>query len=256
MKAPRSLGGTQHDAVPADAVAATQALAASFSRRALLRTAAVGVTAGAIAVPAFLDAAPVYAEATSSSFLTTVLDILATGEALFTTLYRLGAEHHDRLGIEGYNLNALLAIRTEEQIHYNFAVAQGGKPVTTHFSMPLGQETFEDRGAFLSTFELAENLTNGALLALIHDLAVRGLVRLTQIAGQLMQVEGGHRVVSRFMRGEEPADNWAFGPVTLAHFTDVPAAVAKAGFLSPRAGNDFVFVPVSDEFPGVIHTTP
>lgn len=255
MKRTLSPGGKRHGGPPAEAVAATQALAASFSRRSLLRTAAVGV-AGAVAVPAFLDATPVYAEATSSSYLTTVFDILATGEALFTTLYRLGAQHHDRLGIEGYNLNALLAIRTEEQIHYNFAVAHGGTPATTHFSMPLGQETFEDRGAFLATFELAENLTNGALLALIHDLAARGLVRLTQIAGQLMQVEGGHRVVSRFMRGEEPADNWAFGPVVLEHFTDVPAAVAKAGFLSPRPGNDFVFVRVSDEFPGVIHTTP
>ncbi|MFI5272353.1 MAG: ferritin-like domain-containing protein [Ktedonobacterales bacterium] len=229
---------------------------ASFSRRSLLRVAAVGATAGALAVPGLLDAAPVYAEATSSSYLTTVFDILATGEALFTTLYRLGAANHAKLGINGYALNALLAIRTEEQIHFNFVVANGGTPLTTHFSFPMGSETFTDRGAFLATFELAEELTNSALLALIQDLAARGLVRLTQIAGQLMSVEGGHRVVSRVIRGEEPADNWAFGPALLQHFTDVPAAVTKAGFLSPRPGNDFAFVRVSDEFPGVINTTP
>ena len=83
-----------------------------------------------------------------------------------------------------------------------------------------------------------------------------GRPRLAQIGGQLMQVEGGHRVVGRVILDAEPWDNWAFGPVVLESFLQVPAAVKAAGFLSPRPGNDFAFHPVSASFPGVIHTKP
>ena len=83
-----------------------------------------------------------------------------------------------------------------------------------------------------------------------------GLPRLAQIGGQLMQVEGGHRVVGRVIMHADPWDNWAFGPVSLENFLLVPSVVAAAGFLSPRPGNDFAFHPVSASFPGVIHRQP
>jgi hypothetical protein len=69
-------------------------------------------------------------------------------------------------------------------------------------------------------------------------------------------VEGGHRVMGRVIIGEDPFPNWGFAPVVLDHFTDVPAAVKKAGFLSPGPGNTFDFHAVSPSFPGVINTTP
>lgn len=184
------------------------------------------------------------------------INILATGEALFVTFYNQAVIHKEQLGFHGAALNALEAIRAEEEIHREFAVANGGKAATTHFSFPHGAQTFQSRRLFLETQQLAEELTNGALLAWIKDTASMGLPRLAQIGGQLMQVEGGHRVVGRVLQGAEPWDNWAFGPVTVAHFLDVPAAVTKAGFLSPRPGNDFEFHPVSPHFPGVIHTAP
>jgi hypothetical protein len=165
--------------------------------------------------------------------------------------------NNEILGLHGEALNAIEAILTEEQIHYNFAVANGGKPATTHFSFPHGKETFEDRGTFLATQQLSEELTNGALLAWIKDWATMGNPHLAQIGGQLMQVEGGHRVVGRVLLGAEPWDDWAFGPVAkLNSFLDVPTAVAKAGFLNPQPGNDFTFHPVSATFPGVINTSP
>jgi len=135
-------------------------------------------------------------------------------------------------------------------------MSQGGAPVTTHFSMPHGQETFEDRSLFLQTQQLSEELPNGALHAWIKDTAPLGLPRLAELGGQLMQVEGGHRVVGRVIMGADPWDNWGFGPVALDHFTDVPAAVMAAGFLTPKPGNDFEFQPVSPSFPGVINTSP
>ena len=127
----------------------------------------------------------------------------------------------------------------------------------THFSFPHGNETFEERGAFLATQQLGEELTNGALLAWIKDWATMGNPRLAQIGGQLMQVEGGHRVVGRVLLDFARWDNWGFGPVApINSFLDVPSVVKAHGFLSPRPGNDFVFERVSETFPGVINTMP
>ncbi len=247
--------------LPGEALSATAALLDSFSarrsRRWLLRGAVAGTAATALTGATALSALAVHAEATSGGDeLTEFFSILATGEALFVTFYNQAVIHHEQLGFQGAELNALEAIRAEEEIHRRFAIAQGGVPATSHFSFPHGPQTFEDRSLFLETQQLSEELTNGALLAWIKDMASMGRPRLAQIGGQLMQVEGGHRVVGRVLQGAEPFDNWGFGPVTLEHFSQVPAVVKEAGFLSPRPGNDFEFHPVSPAFPGVIHTTP
>ncbi|HEY7780893.1 MAG TPA: hypothetical protein VIC85_11840 [Ktedonobacterales bacterium] len=247
--------------VPAPALAATNSLMASFarpwSRRWLLRGAVAGATGAALTSAGALGALAVHAEALEGGdTLKTFFSIIATGEELFVTLYRLGVANAERLGFNFAQKDALAAIAVEEQIHRDFAVANGGTPVTNNFSFPHGAETFTNREFFLATQQLAEELTNGALLAFIKDTASMGLPRIAQIGGQLMQVEGGHRVVGRVILGANPWDNWAFGPVALEHFTDVPAAVTAAGFLSPREGNNFPFVPVSLEFPGVINRHP
>jgi hypothetical protein len=249
------------EAVPGAALMATDSLLASFagarSRRWLLRSAAAGATALAITGASAASSLAVHAESLSGgATLQEFFSIIATGEDLFVTFYSEAIEHHNDLGLSGHALNALRAIAVEEQIHGNFAKANGGTPATNHFSMPHGHDTFEDRETFLATQQLAEELTNGALLAFIKDVAAMGMSRLAQIGGQLMQVEGGHRVVGRVIMGANPWDNWAFGPVVLDHFTDVPAAVTAAGFLSPTPGNDFEYHAIDDTFPGLIHTQP
>lgn len=251
---------TDPTTTPDDAITATTKLLGSLpdalSRRRLLHAAAgVAGVAGAAAT-GFLNPLAVHAEAASGSSLKEYFSILATGEALFVTMYSHAVANHARLEIEGAALNALRAILAEEQIHYNFARAHGGVPATTHFSFPHGAATFTNRYLFLQTQQLGEDLTNGALLAWIKDMASMGLPRLAQIGGQLMQVEGGHRVVGRVIMNAEPWDNWAFGPVALSSFLQVPAVVKANGFLSPRPGNDFAYEAVSASFPGVIHTAP
>jgi len=247
--------------VPGASLAATNNLITSFSRplprRWLLRGAVAGAAGAALTSAGALSALAVHAEnRVGGSTLTEFFSILATGEALFVTFYSHAIANHHRLGLSGSALNALEAIRAEEQLHFDFAVSQGGAAVTTHFSMPQGQDTFKDRSLFLQTQQLIEDLTNGALLAWIKDTASMGLPRLAELGGQLMQVEGGHRVVGRVIMGADPWDNWGFGPVAVDHFTDVPAAVTAAGFLTPKSGNDFEFHPVSPSFPGVINTSP
>ncbi len=227
----------------------------SFRRRHFLEAAGTVLAGGTAAT--LLDAqAAVAATSDAGAKLKEYFSILATGEALFVTFYSNAVANHQALGLAGAELNAVKAILVEEQIHYDFAVANGGTPATTRFSFPDGAKTFERRALFLRTQQLSEELTNGALLAWIKDMASMGQPRLAQIGGQLMQVEGGHRVVGRVILNAEPWDDWAFGPVALDSFLQVPDAVKAHGFLSPRPGNDFAFHPASTNFPGVTNRRP
>jgi hypothetical protein len=220
------------------------------------RRQAMGAGVGAAAAAATLLQVST-AQATGRG-LADYFDILATGEALFVTFYENAVTHHSDLGLHGSVLDSIAAILVEEQIHLNFAMQNGGRPATTHFSFPKGQDTFRRADIFWQTQQLAEELTNGALLAWINDMARMHQPRLAQVGGQLMQVEGGHRVVGRAAVDAHPWDNWAFGPVAaeLNSFLDVPNVVTKHGFLSPKPGNDFTFHAVTSNYPGVINTSP
>lgn len=255
--------------VPNEALIATSDLMNSQlphkSRRSLLQgamkgaasLAVAGSTVGALTIADVLHSSAVYAEVTSGgATLKEFFNILVTGEELFATFYRLGIANHSTLGISGAQLIALEAILAEEELHVRFAKAHGGVPATNNFSFPHGADTFNDRSLFLQTQQLVEDLTNGALLAWVKDLATMEMPRLAQIGGQLLQVEGGHRLFGRVLLEANPFPNWAFGPVTVDHFTLVPAVVTEAGFLSPKPGNDFPYVPTPPSFPGVINTQP
>jgi len=242
--------------VPARKAGAAQMPAppARHSRLAILKGASAGVAAASLIGLSSMSA---YAQSMSNDeFLKAVFNILATGEKLNVVFYQLGVANHDRLGFHGDQLLSLKAILIEEQIHNNAAEAHGGVAATTHFSFPLGAATFTDRVNFLTTMKQIEETTNSALLALIHDCAERGLTQYARLAGQLLAVEGGHRVVGRMLLGMHPVEDWAFGPALLARFLDVPDAVTKAGFLSPVAGNDYPYQPMSASLPGVSYTAP
>lgn len=230
------------------------------SRRALLKSAMFGATA-ALAGAAALKTPIARADTTSTTaadttFLQDVFTILSTGEKLNVVFYSMGVANQAQLGFTDNEVASLQAILIEEQLHTHYAELNGGVAVTTHFSFPLGAMTFTDRASFLTTMQGIEDVTNGALLALIKDFADRGMGRNAQFGGQLMQVEGGHRAVNRALRGAYPLEDWAFGPITIAHFTDVPDVVAKAGFLSPVPGNDYEYQPIEANFSTVTSLAP
>src|SRR5881227_3599091 len=110
--------------VPSELLTATNDLTASFSvpmsRRRLLgaATVAAGTVVTGVAAATLLHTRAVHAEvASGGSILKEYFSILATGEALFVTFYSHGVANAERLGLRGDALNALKAIRTEEQIH-------------------------------------------------------------------------------------------------------------------------------------------
>ncbi len=203
-------------------------------------------------------AALVDAQEAHALTLTDYFNILATGEALFVTFYENALQNQAALALHGQVYDALWAILTEEQIHYDYARSRGGTAATLLFSMPHGKDTFTRPDFFWQTQQLAEELTNAALLAWIGDMAAAGHWRLAQVGGELMQVEGGHRAVGRAATHARPWENWAFGlrNPNVKSFTDVPAAVKAAGFLSPTAGNQFSFTPLGNFHSGVVNTNP
>jgi hypothetical protein len=76
-----------------------------------------------------------------------------------------------------------------------------------HAEVASGGSILKEYFSILATQQLGEELTNGALLAWIKDMAMMNRTRLAEIGGQLMQVEGGHRVVGRVIQNATPWDN-------------------------------------------------
>jgi hypothetical protein len=248
---------------------ATTKLFESFSRprsrRATLKGAiagAVGATGLAVGVGTLLTPThSVHAQAFAGSSCTTdsiatILSIAATAERLAVTFYTNGVKHADDLGLSGTRLEVIKAALIEEQIHELFFVANGGTPLTSTFSFPHGDDTFEDLDVFIATQQQLEGVFDSAFLAAIHEFAAMGQPVLARIAGQIATIESEHRALGRFIGGLVPADNWAFAPVLIPSVGAAPAIVKEAGYLSPRPGNSYTYHQVSTDDEGVIYREP
>lgn len=247
----------RHDVTPEQAEA-TDALLASLAaprpRRGLLKAAALGAGALAVGGGTLLGTLPALAAPATSAG--DILNIAATAERLAVTFYSHGIARAHRLGISGDNLDYLKAAVTEEQIHQNFLVANGAKPLTSEFSFPHGDDTFEHKSLFISTLEQLEVDFIAAYLAAVKEFAQQGQPRLAQIAAQIMGVEAEHRTLGRDIGGLDPANNFGFEPALLGSVSAAVTALSKQGYLNPRRGNRYEYHPVSTSFPGLIYTHP
>src|SRR5579859_7381962 len=145
------------------------------SRRALMKGAAAGAGAAALgAGTLFLPKSVVRASGGEGAEDTVVqiLSIAATAEELAVTFYSHGIANASRLGISGANLAYLQAAVIEEQIHRDFEVAAGGKPLTNTFSFPHGGDTFEHLDVFIATLEELEEAFIAAYLAAVKEFAL------------------------------------------------------------------------------------
>lgn len=196
---------------------------------------------------------------TSGSAQDTIVSILTvarTAEQLAVTFYSNGIANADKLGISGDNLAYLKAALVEEQIHQQFFAANGGQSLADTFSFPQGPDTFNDLKTFIATQQQLEGVFDSAFLAAIMEFAQLGRPDLAQIAGQVACIEAEHRALGRAIGGLSPADNWAFTPVLVASVGDAPALVQKAGYLSPKTGNSYMYSQVSTSGAGVEQTKP
>ena len=247
--------------VPGTILTATDDLLTSFaqrrSRRALLKTAAIGATGAALASATALTALPVHAESVrASDSFQTIANIAATAEALAVTFYTNGIAHNNRLKIPANNLVYLKAAVVEEQIHYNFLVSLGANPLATTFSFPCGMDTFEHLNTFIATLQQLEEAFIAAYLAAVGEFASMGSPSTAQIAAQIACVEGEHRVLGRDILGASPANNVAFEPILLKTVGQAPGVLASEGYLSPKGQNSFAYHAAASTFPGLIDRAP
>ena len=244
---------------------ATSNLMHSFSarrsRRSLLKGAAIGATgvaaagAGALLLPKRAAHASGGAEGAEDT-IPQILSIAATAEELAVTFYSHGIANASKLGISGPNLAYLEAAVIEEQIHRDFEVAAGGKPLTNTFSFPHGNATFEHLGLFITTLEQLEEAFIAAYLAAVKEFALLNQPGLAQLAAQICGIENEHRALGRDIGSLIPADNWAFSPALVESVGDAVDVLAAEGFLSPKTGNSFTYHAVSTAGHGVINRKP
>lgn len=237
---------------------ATEALVESFaarrSRRTLLKGAAV--TTLMAAGTTMLSIPAVGAAAGNQQAIIDILTVARTAEQLAVTFYSNGVANAKKLKIRKEQLENLKAALIEEQIHQLFFTANGGQSLADTFSFPKGAQTFEDLQTFIATQQQLEGVFDSAFLAAVKEFSIIGEHRLAQIAAQVACIESEHRALGRDIAGLVPADNWAYAPVLIAKVADAPAAVAAAGYLSPKPGNSYKYQQVGIDDGRIIYRTP
>ena len=234
------------------------------SRRSLIKGAAVGAAGIAVAGAAGAFLLPkghgVHASGGGEGpedSIVSILSIAATAEELAIAFYTNGIANAHALGIKGANLDYLIAAVIEEQIHRDFLVAAGGKPLTDDFSFPHMAETFEDLGIFINTLQTLEEAFIAAYLAAVSEFSQYSQPRLAQIAAQIMGVEAEHRALGRSISPNLPfANNFAFEPALVESVGDAAQYLADKGFLSPKDGNTYQYKRVSTDNSNIVYLTP
>ncbi len=185
-----------------------------------------------------------------------ILNIAVTAEMLGVTFYKRTLMNADALDLGPNARRDIQAALIEEQLHQNFLMQQGAKPLTSMFSFPFGNRTFADFGAFFQTQQLLESTFIAAYLAATKEFAMMGRGDLAQIASQIGGVEAEHRVIGRVIAAKAPANNLGFEQVTLKKVADAPAVLKKAGFLTPVKTNSWGYTAQQAAMDGVVGTTP
>ena len=171
------------------------------------------------------------------------MSIASTAEQLAVTFYSNGINNAATLGIAGQDLDDLKAAVIEEQIHHDFFVANGCKPLTGSFSFP-NPKTFTDLQTFIGTQQTLEGAFDSAFIAASFEFAQMNMPDLARIAIMVAMIESEHRALGRRIAHLDPAPNWAFAPQLVPTVGAAPGVLAAAGFLSPVAGNTYNYAPV------------
>jgi hypothetical protein len=222
-------------------------ISAGSSRRGFLKVIAI---AGATIAGAELLGKPAFAQSTSTTAADTAQDILniaATAEQLAVVIYSNAIAAAAALKITGDDLNYLQAALVEEQIHENFLLANGAKPLTSTFSFPNGATTFTDIGTLVATLEALETAFVSAYNAAVYEFAQMGQHALARVAGMIGSVEAQHYALTRVI-GEDfsiansrPANNWAFAPQAVTSVGNAATVLTTSKFLSPATGNSYAY---------------
>jgi hypothetical protein len=218
---------------------------AGSSRRGFLKVIAL---AGASIAGAEMFGKAAFAQSATTTAADTAQDILniaATAEALAVAFYSSAIAAGPALKISDDDLNYLQAALVQEQIHENFLVANGAKPLTTTFSFPNGATTFSDIGTLVSTLEALETAFVSAYNAAVYEFAQMGQHDLARVAGMIGSVEAQHFALIRDIGGDfdiansSPPNNWGFAPQVVSSVGNAATVLTTSKFLSPATGNSY-----------------
>jgi hypothetical protein len=180
-----------------------------------------------------------YYHGNSPDSIQTILNVAVTAETLATVFYTHVLQHAGNLGFSEAAHADLVAAQQEEEIHRQFLLNQGAKPLTTTFSFPHGLNTFTNFDLFIRTQQWLESLFVAAYILAGKEFAMLGRPDLVQVAAQIGGVEAEHRAIGRAIGGLRPANNLAFESVFLNKVSDAATLLQRNGFLSPTHTNTF-----------------
>ncbi len=207
-----------------------------FTRRTLLRRAAVTAAVATAAAPAEALAK------SSSGDINQIINTAITAEALAVTYLTGLIEHASKTGVSKF-AHVLKAANAAEYDHYKALKSLGAKPITTKFWAP---DAFFKPGEPFKVLEIAETLFVDAYLIATTTFAQAGKPSLARYAGEIGGVEAQHLALVRFAQKQLPDDR-AFQAYTIPSISGVVAALEKAGvgFGKPGAkpGKFYTFSP-------------
>jgi hypothetical protein len=138
--------------------------------------------------------------------LQTVLNLAATAETLATTHYYM-ALTTGVIAFSDFEKKYLRASLESEQIHLDYLLANGAKPLTNEFYFPDG--VFENKATLAAVTEVAENAFIGAYLAATRIFAAANQPLLAMVAAQVAGVEAQHLAFMRSLGDQTPPNNIA-----------------------------------------------
>ncbi len=169
------------------------------------------------------EAVPLAVAATCQESLADILGIAAAAEAVGITFYYRGIEggfFHDLSVARQWYLQAAL---DEERNHLAYLTAQGAAAPPTRLYYPAN--AFDDLPTFLGILDTLENAFIAAYLAAMQQFARLGLPLLAQTAGQILGVEAEHRILGRFIGGQQPPNNLCLVKASFSCVADAAAAL-------------------------------
>jgi len=167
-----------------------------ISRRNLLKV-GVGTTAAAIfAAGLFGDEA--HAQAPAGDDPQTILNLASTAEALaITSFHSIITQSTFFRNLAPVYQNYLRSALTQEQVHFDFLVANGARPLANRFFFPNG--ILQNLALYVFVTDVLEGVFVGAYLASVRRFAELNRPDLAWTASSVMGIEAEHKALNRAM---------------------------------------------------------
>ncbi len=172
------------------------------SRRKMLKAAGIGGAVAAVSFATFFGDDVANAQAPAGDDPQTILNLASTAEALaitaFHSIITLSSFYG---GLRPVFQNYLKSALSQEQAHFDFLVASGGKPLANKFFFPNG--ILENLGLYVFVTDVLEGTFIGAYMASVRRFAELGRPDLAWTAASVMGIECEHKALNRAMGIEQ-----------------------------------------------------